>query len=146
VTEADQPHLFDSVYKLHFVLFSFVVFERVRFALQPTTTQTMSSMAFLSHPYFFAALTCLVVQFLFRKLNKRDGKKYHPVAGTVFNQLVNFHRLHHYMTHLAAKYRTYRLINLFRYEVYTAEPSNVEYILKTNFENYGKVKTVFIDR
>ncbi|QCE02888.1 Cytochrome P450 [Vigna unguiculata] len=98
----------------------------------------MSSMAFLSHPYFFAALTLLVLQFLFRKLNKRDGKRYHPVAGTVFNQLMNFHRLHHYMTHLAAKYRTYRLLNLFRYEVYTAEPSNVEYILKTNFENYGK--------
>ncbi|XP_047153063.1 cytochrome P450 704C1-like [Vigna umbellata] len=98
----------------------------------------MSSMAFLSHPYFFAALTLLVVQFLFRKLSKRDGKRYHPVAGTVFNQMINFHRLHHYMTHLAAKHRTYRLLNLFRYEVYTAEPSNVEYILKTNFENYGK--------
>jgi len=108
-------------------------------------TETMSSMAFLSHPYFFAALTLLVLQFLFRKLNKRDGKRYHPVAGTVFNQLMNFHRLHHYMTHLAAKYRTYRLLNLFRYEVYTAEPSNVEYILKTNFENYGKVKTLFIN-
>jgi len=105
----------------------------------------MSSMTFLSHPYFLAALTFLVVHFLFRRLKKRDGKKYHPVAGTVFNQLVNFHRLHHYMTHLAAKYRTYRLINPFRYEVYTADPSNVEYILKTNFENYGKVKPLLIN-
>ncbi|WVZ16403.1 hypothetical protein V8G54_009385 [Vigna mungo] len=101
-------------------------------------------MAFLSHPYFFAALTLLVLQFLFRKLSKRDGKRYHPVAGTVFNQMINFHRLHHYMTHLAAKHRTYRLLNLFRYEVYTSEPSNVEYILKTNFENYGKFMVLFM--
>jgi len=43
------------------------------------------------------------------------------------------------MTDLARKYKTYRLLNPFRSEVYTSEPSNVEYILKTNFENYGKV-------
>nr|ACU18763.1 unknown [Glycine max] len=102
-----------------------------------------SFMAFLSHPYFFAALsaslTLLVVQLLFRKLNKRHSrKKYHPVAGTIFNQMLNFNRLYHYMTDLAAKHRTYRLLNPFRYEVYTTEPTNVEYILKTNFENYGK--------
>jgi cytochrome P450 len=65
-------------------------------------------------------------------------KKYHPVAGTVFNQMMNFNRLHHYMTDLARKYKTYRLLNPFRNEVYTAEPCNVEYILKTNFDNYGK--------
>ncbi|KAH1034591.1 hypothetical protein GYH30_054834 [Glycine max] len=103
-----------------------------------------SSMAFLSHPYFFAALsaplTLLVVQILFRKLNKRHNrKKYHPVADTIFNQMLNFNRLHHYMTDLAAKHKAYRLLNPFRYEVYTTEPTNVEYILKTNFENYGKV-------
>ena len=38
------------------------------------------------------------------------------------------------------KHRIYRLISLFRNEIYTTEPANVEYILKTNFENYGKVK------
>ncbi|KAH1189471.1 Cytochrome P450 704C1 [Glycine max] len=107
-----------------------------------------SSMAFLSHPYFFAALsaplTLLVVQILFRKLNKRHNrKKYHPVADTIFNQMLNFNRLHHYMTDLAAKHKAYRLLNPFRYEVYTTEPTNVEYILKTNFENYGKVGAGF---
>jgi hypothetical protein len=103
-------------------------------------------MDFLSNPYLIAALsaslTLLIVQFLFRKLNYKSNnmkKKYHPVAGTVFNQMMNFNRLHHYMTDLARKYKTYRLLNLFRSEVYTSEPSNVEYILKTNFENYGKV-------
>lgn len=56
----------------------------------------------------------------------------------MFNQLINFHRLHDYMTDLATIYKTYRLITPFRNEVYTSDPANVEYILKTNFENYGK--------
>ncbi|KAF6162703.1 hypothetical protein GIB67_022362 [Kingdonia uniflora] len=72
------------------------------------------------------------VQCLFSK------KRYHPIAGTIFNQLLNFHRLHHYMTDLAKKNQTYRLLSPFRSEVYTADPVNVEYILKTNFPNYGK--------
>ena len=66
-------------------------------------------------------------------------KKYPPVAGTMFNQLLNFKKLHHYMTHLAAKYKTYRLLTPFRNEIYTSDPSNIEYFLKTNFSNYGKV-------
>ncbi|XP_028193971.1 uncharacterized protein LOC114379494 [Glycine soja] len=94
-------------------------------------------------PALSAPLTLLVVQILFRKLNKRHNRKnYHPVADTIFNQMLNFNRLHHYMTDLAAKHRAYRLLNPFRYEVYTTEPTNVEYILKTNFENYGKALLV----
>ena len=100
-------------------------------------------MDFLSSPFSFAILslilTLLVLQFLLKKLKKTQKKKYHPVAGTVFNQLPNFNRLHHYMTDLAGKYRTYRLLSPFRNEIFTADPVNVEYILKTNFENYGKV-------
>ncbi|KAL6565914.1 hypothetical protein OROHE_004969 [Orobanche hederae] len=80
------------------------------------------------------------IQMLARKLHqKHDGNsKYHPIGGTVFNQLMNFNRLHDYMTGLAGKYRTYRLIGTFRSEIYTSDPANVEYMLKTNFENYGK--------
>ncbi|OIW21661.1 hypothetical protein TanjilG_07281 [Lupinus angustifolius] len=99
-------------------------------------------MGFLSNPYFLsilsAALALLFFQIVLRKLSKSHRKKYHPVAGTVFNQLMNFKRLHHYMTDLAGKYKTYRLISPFRNEIYTADPMNVEYILKTKFENYGK--------
>ncbi|MCL7029789.1 hypothetical protein MKW94_017327 [Papaver nudicaule] len=65
-------------------------------------------------------------------------KKYHPIAGTIFNQLLNFKRLHHYMTDLARKHKTYRLLSPFRSEIYTSDPANVEYILKTNFQNFGK--------
>ncbi|KAI4356834.1 hypothetical protein L6164_000821 [Bauhinia variegata] len=102
----------------------------------------MASMDFLSNPCLFTAfsaiLTVIIVLVLSRKLNKRQRKKYPPIGGTIFNQLLNFNRLHHYMTELAGKYRTYRLLSPFGKEIYTADPANVEYILKTNFENYGK--------
>lgn len=42
------------------------------------------------------------------------------------------------MTDLARKHKTYRLLSPFRSEVYTSDPANVEYILKTNFQNFGK--------
>ncbi|XP_059312720.1 cytochrome P450 704C1-like isoform X1 [Lycium ferocissimum] len=80
-----------------------------------------------------------IVHLLTKKLLGKHGeKRYHPIGGTIFNQLINFNRLHHYMTDLAAKYKTYRLISPFRNEIYTSDPANVEYILKTNFDNYGK--------
>ncbi|KAF7820847.1 cytochrome P450 704C1-like [Senna tora] len=68
----------------------------------------------------------------------KKKRKYHVVAGTVLHQLCNFHRLHDYMTGLAGKHKTYRLLSLFRNEVYTTDPINIEYFLKTNFGNYGK--------
>ncbi|PHU29247.1 CytochromeC1 [Capsicum chinense] len=78
----------------------------------------------------------LIVHLLTKKLNGK--KRYHPIGGTTFNQLINFHRLHDYMTDLAGKYETFRLISPFRSKIYTSDPANVEYILKTNFDNYGK--------
>ncbi|KAI3504349.1 hypothetical protein L1887_32948 [Cichorium endivia] len=52
--------------------------------------------------------------------------------------LINFNNIHDYLTRHAEKYKTYRMISPFHGEVYTTDPTNVEYILKTNFENYGK--------
>ncbi|KAJ9188423.1 hypothetical protein P3X46_003782 [Hevea brasiliensis] len=106
-----------------------------------------SDMAFrdvLSNPITFTALAVilsllLLVQVLIRKLKKKQRKKqYHPVGGTIFRLLLNFTRGHDYLADLAGKYRTYRLLNPLRNMIFTADPSNVEYILKTNFENYGK--------
>ncbi|KAL6123327.1 hypothetical protein ACLB2K_075849 [Fragaria x ananassa] len=69
---------------------------------------------------------------------QKKNKRYPPVAGTLFHQLKYRRKLHHYMTELACKYRTYRMLGFFRYTVYTADPVNVEYVLKTNVANYGK--------
>ncbi|KAL3536921.1 hypothetical protein ACH5RR_000287 [Cinchona calisaya] len=101
-------------------------------------------MEFLYSPFSLAAtfllLGLIVFAVITRKIQENHGKKkrYHPIAGTMLDQLINFHRLHHYMTDLATKHKTYRLITPFRNEVYTSNPANVEYILKTKFENYGK--------
>ncbi|XP_074273170.1 cytochrome P450 704C1-like [Silene latifolia] len=84
-------------------------------------------------------LAFVFIKFVKSKLFQQDGcKNYPPIAGTMLNHLLNFKRLHHYMTDLATKHKTYRILNPFRNEVYTSDPANVEYILKTNFDNYGK--------
>ncbi|XP_004309254.1 PREDICTED: cytochrome P450 704C1-like [Fragaria vesca subsp. vesca] len=82
-------------------------------------------------------LAVVVARHRARRLRGKN-KICHPVAGTVVHQLINFSRLHHYMTELACKYKTYRMLDLFKGAVYTADPANVEYVLKTNFTNYGK--------
>ncbi|KAJ8900284.1 hypothetical protein K2173_024924 [Erythroxylum novogranatense] len=110
----------------------------------------MAGEGILSHPLIFTVsvliISCLVVHILRRKLDKnRFKRRYHPIGGTVFNQLLNFNRVHHYMTDLARKHKTYRLLGPFRNEVYTADPVNVEYMLKTNFENYRKGEYNYIN-
>ncbi|KAJ9188422.1 hypothetical protein P3X46_003781 [Hevea brasiliensis] len=100
----------------------------------------------LSNPITFTDLALipsllLLFQILTRKLKKKQRKnKYHPVGGTIFHQLLNFNRMHDYVVDLAGKYKTYRLLSPFRNMIFTRDPANVEYILKTNFENYGKGK------
>ncbi|GAB2271591.1 hypothetical protein Dimus_006423 [Dionaea muscipula] len=86
------------------------------------------------------------VKFLANKHQKKSKddngdqkkKKYAPIAGTMLNHLLHFNRLHDYMTHLAARYTTYRILAPTWNQIYTSDPANVEYILKTNFDNYGK--------
>ncbi|KAK4487402.1 hypothetical protein RD792_005965, partial [Penstemon davidsonii] len=87
--------------------------------------------------FLFIIFSIFFINLLVRKLHEKK-RKYHPIGGTVLHQLKNFNRLHDYMTDLAQKYKTYRLIGLFRSEIYTSDPANVEYMLKSNFENYGK--------
>ncbi|PWA92671.1 DEAD-box ATP-dependent RNA helicase 7 [Artemisia annua] len=61
-----------------------------------------------------------------------------PVVGPITNQLIHFQHLYDYMTSIAKKYPTFRFITPTHSEVYTDDPVNVEYILKTNFANYTK--------
>ncbi|PIA49873.1 hypothetical protein AQUCO_01300546v1 [Aquilegia coerulea] len=106
----------------------------------------MASMEFFYKPFFVVmiVITVFIVPYTIKQFIKRPSKmtthkkRYHPIAGTFLNQLLNFSRLHHYMTDLATKHKSYRLLNPFRSELYTTEPANIEYILKTNFVNYGK--------
>ncbi|KAI3982529.1 hypothetical protein MKX01_031268 [Papaver californicum] len=63
-----------------------------------------------------------------------------PNAGLMLNQLVYFKTLFDYQTFLSRKHRTHRFIMPSHSEIYTCDPINIEYILKTNFNNYGKGK------
>lgn len=70
---------------------------------------------------------------------KKEKKRYHPVRGTIFHLLLNFHRFHDYLTDLTRRNLTFRILYPDNSEIYTSDPANVEHILKTNFANYGKV-------
>jgi hypothetical protein len=75
-------------------------------------------------------------RFLFHSRRKRN---YPPIAGTFVEILLNLHRYAEYLTTLSRKYKTFRILIPFGHYMYTVDPANVEYILKTNFANYGKV-------
>ncbi|KAH7692448.1 Abieta-7,13-dien-18-ol hydroxylase protein [Dioscorea alata] len=65
-------------------------------------------------------------------------KKYPPIAATILHQLFYIKRLHHYQTKLSLIYKTFRLLDPIRNQIYTTDPTNIEYILRNNFKNYGK--------
>ncbi|CAL9008570.1 unnamed protein product [Prunus brigantina] len=52
-------------------------------------------------------LAILVIISHARRLGTEDKKRYHPVVTTFLNVLINFSRLHDYMTELACKHKTY---------------------------------------
>ncbi|XP_065870752.1 cytochrome P450 704C1-like [Euphorbia lathyris] len=74
--------------------------------------------------------------FYLKEITFKDQRP--PIAGPVLSQLKHFNRLFDYQTSLAQKNSTYRLIAPGHSEIYTADPVIVEYILRTNFSNYGK--------
>lgn len=85
-------------------------------------------------------VTIFVIKILRRIWSKGDNKKlFPPMAGTIFHQLLNFSTVHDYHTKISRKYKTFRLFTPFGNQTYTVDPENIEYILRTNFKNYGKV-------
>lgn len=113
-----------------------------------TTTIVLLTVLFYVSPLFILAVIGILTSFLIvllalvfvpylRELLSTDHRP--PIIGPITNQLIHFQKLHDYMTLMAKKYPTYRLITPSHSEVYTVDPVNTEYILKTNFANYGKV-------
>ncbi|KAF7027915.1 hypothetical protein CFC21_039904 [Triticum aestivum] len=92
----------------------------------------------MDSPLLLAALSSLLLLLaMYLALGKRR-RSYPPVAGTVLHQLLNWGRLPEYLTELSRRYRTFRMLTPTCNYVYTVDPANVEYILRTNFANYGK--------
>ncbi|KAL5572001.1 hypothetical protein UlMin_021598 [Ulmus minor] len=69
-----------------------------------------------------------------------NNPSYHPIHGTVFNQLFYFSKLYDHQTKVATKFPTFRLLAPEQSEVYTIDTRNIEHILKTNFDKYSKGK------
>ncbi|GJN26678.1 hypothetical protein PR202_gb14629 [Eleusine coracana subsp. coracana] len=105
---------------------------------QGSRRESMDSLP--GHPALIALSLLLLLALYLARLRRGGSKhrKYPPVAGTMIHQLLNFNRLAEYMTELSHRYRTFRMLTPTCNYVYTVEPANVEYILKTNFANYGK--------
>jgi hypothetical protein len=73
---------------------------------------------------------------------RRRRRRHPPVVGTVFHQLYNVRRIHDYHTALSREHMTFRLlVPAGREQIYTCDPAVVEHILRTNFANYGKVRS-----
>uniref|UniRef100_A0ACD5UUI0 Uncharacterized protein n=2 Tax=Avena sativa TaxID=4498 RepID=A0ACD5UUI0_AVESA len=91
-----------------------------------------------SQPTLLALSLLLLALYLARRALLGKRRNYPPVAGTMIHQLLNFGRLAEYQTELSQRYRTFRMLTPTCNYVYTVDPANVEYILRTNFANYGK--------
>ncbi|XP_010272641.1 PREDICTED: cytochrome P450 704C1-like [Nelumbo nucifera] len=90
-----------------------------------------------------AALFLLFISFCALLLKIFMGKsvmdpRYAPVKGTIFDQLLYFNRLYDYQTQVARTHQTFRLLAPSHSEIYTTDPRNIEYVLKTNFDKYSK--------
>ncbi|KAL0304158.1 UNVERIFIED_CONTAM: cytochrome [Sesamum radiatum] len=96
----------------------------------------------LSNPMLLSVVVAILAVFVVRIViglsAKKEKRKYHPVRGTIFHLLFNFRQIYDYLTDLTRKNSTFRILYLDNVEIYTSDPANVEYFLKTNFANYGK--------
>ncbi|KAJ0239892.1 hypothetical protein HA466_0226080 [Hirschfeldia incana] len=66
------------------------------------------------------------------------NKEYSPVHATIFDLLFHSDELYDYQTDLARKKPTFRFLSPGQSDIFTADPRNVEHILKTRFDNYSK--------
>lgn len=68
------------------------------------------------------------------------GPKTWPLIGAAVEELMNYHRLHDWFFDYLSKSKTMVVpLVLGSKHTYTADPVNVEHILKTKFSNYPKV-------
>ncbi|KAG7644328.1 Cytochrome P450 superfamily [Arabidopsis suecica] len=68
----------------------------------------------------------------------RNDKRYTPVHATIFDLFFHSHKLYDYETEIARAKPTFRFLSPGQSEIFTADPRNVEHILKTRFHNYSK--------
>ncbi|URD73018.1 cytochrome P450 [Musa troglodytarum] len=67
-----------------------------------------------------------------------QGSNRPPIAGTFFHLLIHFNAIFDFQAAVARRHKTFRLIGPPYSEIYTADPANIEHVLKTNFSKYSK--------
>eukprot|EP00253_Pinus_taeda_P034337 PITA_34337 len=88
-----------------------------------------------SMEYAVATLTLGLLVIILFKMNASSGLR-PPIAATMVGLLINFKRLPDFILHHHRRHKTYRIV--YPTFVFTADPANVEHILRSNFANYIK--------
>ncbi|MCL7041828.1 hypothetical protein MKW94_005366 [Papaver nudicaule] len=95
--------------------------------------------------YKIQIITTFVISILFayvflHRWNQRNvkGPKSWPIIGALVELLMNYHRMHDWLTDYFLESKTFKVILPNITINFIAEPANVEYVLKTNFNNYPK--------
>lgn len=87
-------------------------------------------------------VTCMVLTWiLIHRWNQRNkkGPKTWPLVGAAIEQFINYDRMHDWLVNYLSESKTVVIPMPFTTYTYTADPANVEHVLKTNFANYPKV-------
>ncbi|XP_073103168.1 cytochrome P450 704C1-like isoform X2 [Elaeis guineensis] len=85
--------------------------------------------------YVVASIISFSIFYIKESIQKTDRP---PIAGTIFHQLIYFNTLFDFLTSIARRHQTFRLIGPSHSEIFTADPANIEHILKSNFSKYSK--------
>ncbi|CAL9189460.1 unnamed protein product [Musa hybrid cultivar] len=97
---------------------------------------------YLLKPALAGLLLCVVGWILlfivFYAKESIQGSNRPPIAGTMFHLLIHFNAVFDFQAAVARRHKTFRLIAPPHSEIYTADPANVEHVLKTNFSKYSK--------
>ncbi|XP_049369415.1 cytochrome P450 704B1 isoform X2 [Solanum verrucosum] len=86
-------------------------------------------------------LACLVLSWKFINTYRQKNKKgpiNWPIVGAGLEQWVNFDRMHDWLVEYLAQSPTVVVPAMTTTYTYIAHPTNVEHVLKTNFDNYPK--------
>ncbi|KAI3882685.1 hypothetical protein MKX03_031545 [Papaver bracteatum] len=90
---------------------------------------------------FTIFLISIVLAYVFmHRWNQRNvkGPKSWPFIGVLIELLINYHRMHDWLTDYFHESKTFKAPLPFKTITFIAEPANVEHVLKTNFHNYPK--------
>ncbi|XP_020579167.1 LOW QUALITY PROTEIN: cytochrome P450 704B1 [Phalaenopsis equestris] len=109
--------------------------------LQPLMSSSSSSSSLLPYNQLIAFTVVFLISWilLHRWVHRnRRGPKTWPLVGAAIEQLNNYERMHDWLAGYLSEWRTVTVPMPFTSYTYTADPANVEHILKTNFSNYPK--------